>query len=58
MIESKLAKVGGPNPVFPIQASCKDSYKLVGFLLMLEDCWPIETDKDWWQVHLATMCWN
>ena len=57
MPESKLAEIGGPNPVFPINLKGQ-AIPLLQFLIMLGETWPVETDKEWWQVHLATMCWN
>lgn len=28
------------------------------FIKMLATTWPVETDKDWWEVRLLTMCWS
>jgi len=32
--------------------------KVLGFIDMMAKTWPIETDEEWWQVYLATKCWN
>jgi len=57
MHQSTLNKIGGGNPVFPINLSGR-SLPVLQFLIMLDETWPMETDKDWWTLYLATKWWN
>lgn len=57
MYQSTLNKIGGGNPVFPISLYGR-SLPVLQFIIMLDETWPIETDKNWWTLYLSTKCWN
>ena len=54
---SWLSKIYPESPMPPCKLYGKAG-SVVGFLATLGSTWPMETDPEWWQVYVMTMCWN
>ncbi len=58
-MKSRLDKIGGPNPVFPINLKGR-SLPVLQFLIMLGETSPFPgvDDSVFWQIKLNKMNWN
>ena len=47
-----------PHGTIPSFKVIGTAHQVFSFIHMMADTFPIETDKDWWQVRMAMLNWR